>query len=42
MNIITLRDKNYPALLRKIGKDAPEKIYYKGEWNNEILRIVWQ
>jgi len=37
MNIITLRDKNYPALLRKIGKDAPEKIYYKGEWNNEIF-----
>ena len=37
MNIITLRDKNYPALLRKIGKDAPEKIYYKGEWHSEIF-----
>lgn len=32
MNVITLQDKNYPALLRKIGKDAPKQLYYKGNW----------
>ena len=31
-NIITIKDKRYPELLRKIGKEAPEKLYYKGDW----------
>ena len=35
--IITIKDKKYPELLRKIGKEAPEKLYYKGDWNAEIF-----
>jgi len=35
--IVTIEDKRYPELLRKIGKDAPKKLYYKGEWNNNIF-----
>jgi len=31
-NIINRQDKRYPELLKKIGKEAPEKLYYKGEW----------
>jgi len=30
--IIAIDDKRYPELLRKIGKEAPKKLYYKGEW----------
>ncbi|MDP2909571.1 MAG: DNA-processing protein DprA [bacterium] len=36
-NIITIKDKRYPELLRKIGKDAPQKLYYKGNWDAEIF-----
>ena len=36
-NVIAIKDKEYPELLRKIGKGAPQKLYYKGEWNNEIF-----
>lgn len=32
MNIITINDKKYPAILKKIGKDAPKQLYYKGVW----------
>lgn len=35
--IITIEDKEYPELLRKIGKEAPTKLYYKGEWDNDIF-----
>ncbi len=31
-NIINIKDKRYPELLKKIGKEAPEKLYYKGDW----------
>ncbi len=31
-NIINIKDKRYPELLKKIGKEAPEKLYYKGNW----------
>jgi len=37
-NVITIKDKRYPELLGKIGKDAPEKIYYKGNWDSEIFK----
>lgn len=30
-NVIKIQDKRYPELLKKI-KDAPKKLYYKGEW----------
>lgn len=35
--VITIKDEKYPALLRKIGKEAPEKLYYKGNWNEQIF-----
>ena len=35
-NIIEIQDKKYPELLKKI-KGAPKKLYYKGEWNNDIF-----
>jgi len=37
MNIVTIQDKNYPKLLKQIGKDAPKQLYYKGKWNKEIF-----
>lgn len=37
MNIITLQDKRYPKLLKKIGKDAPKQLYYKGDWDEDIF-----
>lgn len=36
--VITLDDKKYPKLLKKIGKDAPKKLYYKGVWDIEIFK----
>ncbi len=36
-NIITIKDKKYPELLKKIGKGVPEKLYYKGSWDEEIF-----
>jgi DNA processing protein len=38
MNIVIVEDKKYPELLRKIGKEAPEKLYYKGDWNKETFK----
>lgn len=35
-NIVELTDKRYPELLKKI-KGAPKKLYYKGEWDNDIF-----
>ena len=35
--LVLLKDKNYPNLLKKIGKQAPEQLYYKGEWSNDIF-----
>ena len=37
MNIVNLEDKNYPKLLKKIGRDAPKKLYYKGFWDEKIF-----
>jgi DNA processing protein len=34
---IIKKDKNYPSLLKKIGKQAPEQLYYRGEWSNDIF-----
>lgn len=30
-------DKEYPKLLKEIGKDAPKQLYYKGKWDGEIF-----
>jgi len=38
MNIITIQNKKYPKLLKKIGKDAPKQLYYKGTWDNDIFQ----
>ena len=35
--VITKEDKKYPKLLKKIGKDAPKQLYYKGNWDEEIF-----
>lgn len=37
MNFITFEDEKYPKLLKKIGKSAPKKLYYKGAWDREIF-----
>ncbi len=34
MNIVSIQDKRYPKLLKKIGKDAPKQLYYKGNWSD--------
>jgi len=38
MNLISIEDKKYPELLKKIGKTAPKQLYYKGNWNDEIFK----
>ncbi len=35
--VITIKDNGYPKLLREIGKEAPEKLYYKGDWSEDIF-----
>jgi len=35
--VIYKEDKNYPKLLKKIGKEAPKQLYYKGNYDEEIL-----
>ena len=35
-NVVELKDKRYPELLKKI-KGAPQKLYYKGEYNDGIF-----
>ncbi len=37
MNIIEKRDEEYPKLLAEIG-GAPKRLYYRGEWNQEIFK----
>jgi len=34
---VLITDKEYPKLLREIGKEAPEKLYYKGNWDEKIF-----
>lgn len=34
---IEIKDKEYPKSLKEIGKEAPKKLYYKGEWDKEIF-----
>jgi DNA processing protein len=36
--MITINDKKYPALLKKIGRYAPETLYYKGIWDLKIFK----
>ena len=38
MNVVNSEDKKYPALLKKIGKDAPKQLYWKGNYSEEILK----
>lgn len=38
MNIVKIDDKNYPELLKEIGKDAPKQLYYKGNFNKDIFK----
>jgi DNA processing protein len=37
-NNIVINDKDYPKSLKKIGRDAPKQLHYKGEWNDEIFK----
>lgn len=36
--IITIEDERYPKLLKEIGSQAPKKLYYKGNWNDDIFK----
>ena len=36
--IIKIGDERYPKLLKEIGSQAPKKLYYKGDWNDDIFR----
>jgi DNA processing protein len=36
-NVINIKDKKYPEILKKIGKEAPKQLYYKGEWDSKIF-----
>lgn len=38
MNVVSLQDKKYPELLKKIGKPAPKQLFYKGVWEEEIFK----
>ena len=37
MGIYTIQENEYPKLLKKIGKDAPKQLYYKGSWDEDIF-----
>ena len=37
VQFITIEDKRYPKSLKEIGNEAPKKLYYKGDWNNDIF-----
>jgi len=37
MSFFIIKDKEYPKLLKKIGKDTPEKLYYKGILDDKIF-----
>jgi len=32
-NVVYRDDKEYPELLRQMGKDAPKQLYFKGNWS---------
>ncbi len=34
---IKIEDKKYPKLLKAIGSQAPKKLYYKGNWSEDIF-----
>ncbi|MBI1866629.1 MAG: DNA-protecting protein DprA [Candidatus Staskawiczbacteria bacterium] len=34
---VKIEDKKYPKSLKEIGREAPKKLYYKGEWKEEIF-----
>ena len=36
--IVTIEDERYPKLLKEIGADAPKKLYYKGNWSDDIFK----
>jgi DNA processing protein len=35
--VVTIKDKRYPRLLKKLGKEAPTQLYYKGNWDEELF-----
>jgi len=35
--IIGIDDEKYPRLLKEIGSHAPKKLYYKGNWSDDIF-----
>ncbi|MEK7664661.1 MAG: DNA-processing protein DprA [Patescibacteria group bacterium] len=35
--VVEIEDEKYPELLKKIGSQAPKKLYYKGDWNNALF-----
>ena len=37
IGLVKITDKKYPELLKKIGSQAPKKLYYKGNWDDEIF-----
>jgi len=36
-SIINIKDERYPEWLKKIGKEAPDNLYYKGKWEQDIF-----
>lgn len=37
VKIKKIKDKGYPKLLKKLGKESPKQLYYKGDWNDKIF-----
>ncbi|MGD0576564.1 MAG: DNA-processing protein DprA [Candidatus Staskawiczbacteria bacterium] len=35
--VVSIEDKKYPKLLKKIGSLAPKKLYYKRNWTDDIF-----
>jgi len=33
---VSKKDEQFPSLLRKLS-DAPERLYYRGEWRDELF-----
>jgi len=36
-NVIKISDSRYPKLLKEMGKDGPQELYYKGNWDEGIF-----
>jgi DNA processing protein len=36
--VIKIEDKEYPKRLKELGKDAAQKLHYKGEWTQDIFK----